>query len=221
MSFGPIMRMNVNGLQIELAPITKEVLREFVSPGMQQHGILKFLSTGVKVHEDEEEWYESVRKDPKSIVWGIWVIDGGTRTVIGSTALHNIERSHMYQATSGSLIFRKEYWGKGIASRIHMARTWYGFHEMGLDRVMSVVVQGNVASLKALQKSGYDLVYVARNTHFADGKLHHQDNLECLNPNDPFWSNWWHGDRPTKRMVEARKRTIAVMQWAEQNVELP
>ena len=221
MAFGPIMRMTVGDLRIELAPLNKEVMSEFVKPGMQQQSVLKFLTRGAQVEEDEEEWYERVRKNKESVCWGIWVIDGDTRTVIGTTALHDITRKETYQATSGSMIFRREYWGRGIAKHIHMARTWYAFKHMGLDRVMSAVIQGNVASLKALKHSGYDLVYVERNTHFADGKLHHQDNLECLNPADSFWSKWWHGDRPAKRMVEARKRTHAAMEWAEQNVELP
>lgn len=221
MGFGPIMRLTVGELYIELAPLSKEVMGEFVRPGMQQHSVLKYLQTDVQVHENEEEWYDAVRKDASKLVWGIYVVSGDTRTVIGTTSLFGITRGVTYQATTGSMIFRKEYWGKGIAKHIHMARTWYGFKHMGVHRIMSAVVQGNEASLRALQHSGYDLVYVERNTHFADGKLLHQDNLECLNPTDPSWSSWWHGDRPTKRMIHARKRTIAAMQWAEQNVELP
>lgn len=221
MTFGPIMKMKVGELQIELAPLKKEVMHEFVQPGMQQHSVIKYLQQHAKVEEDEDEWYDTARKRADSVLWGIWVIDGATRIVIGTTALHDITRNHTYQATSGSMIFRKEYWRKGIASRIHMARTWYAFEQVGLDRIMSAVIQGNIGSRKALVKSGYDVVYVERNTHFVDGMLRHQDNLECLNPNDPFWSNWWHGDRPTKRMVDARKRTVAAMEWAKQNVELP
>ena len=221
MAFGPIMQMTVDGLQIELAPLGKAVMEQFVQPGMQQHGVIKFLSQNANVVEDEEEWYEKVRKNPDGIVWGIWVVDGDERVVIGTTALHDITRGHTKQATSGSMIFRKEYWGRGIASRIHMARTWYAFQEIGLDRIMSAVIHGNVASRKALEKSGYDLVYVERNTSFSEGVLRHQDNLECLNPGELFWARWWHGDRPTKRMTDARKRTQAAMQWASENVTLP
>lgn len=220
MGFGPIMQMKVGELTIELAPLSKEVMGEFVRPGMQQHSVVKFLQTPVQVLENEEEWYDASRKDDKKLLWGIWVVEEGKRTVIGTTALFDINRGVTYQATTGSMIFRKEYWGKGIAKHIHMARTWYGFKHMGLDRIMSAVIQGNEASFRALRNSGYDIVYVERNTHYADGKVFHQDNLECLNPSDSSWSSWWHGDRPTKRMVDARKRTRAAMEWAEQNVEL-
>ena len=113
------------------------------------------------------------------------------------------------------------YWGRGIASAIHKARTWYAFQHMGLHRIMSAVLQGNVGSRKALSRSGYELVYVERNEQFVDGKLCHLDCLECLNPLEPFWSQWWHGERPPKKLVEARRCTLDALEWAEKNVTLP
>lgn len=221
MSFGPIMRFAVRDLQIELAPLTRDTIGEFISPGMNQLSVSRFLgSHTAKTVEDEQEWFDKTRKDQTSIVWGIWLIEGESRKLIGNSALDGITTDHIRQATSGSLIFRKEYWGKGIASAAHKARTWYAFHELGLHRIMSAVIQGNHGSLKALQRSGYNLVYVERNTLYTDGRLYHQDNLECLNPNDPFWSQWWHGERPTQRAVEARKLTIEALVWAKENVEL-
>lgn len=224
MSFGPIMRFEVGDLSIELAPLTKESMVEFVAPGMQQYGVFCYLgATAAKVEEDEFDWYEKTRKDDTSIVWGIWAIEKDQRILIGNSALNGIETGHgfMRQATSGSMIFRQEYWGKGIASAAHKARTWYAFKYLGLHRIMSAVVQGNEGSLKALTRSGYTLVYVERNTAFIEGEVRHQDNLECLNPIDTFWSQWWHGDRPTRRSNEARLLTQSVIDWAEQHVQLP
>ena len=222
MSFGPVMRFKVNGLNIELAPLSKEVMGEFVNPGMQQFGVRKYTGSHIApVLEDEIEWFDKVRADRKSLVWGIWVIDGDTRTLIGNSALSDIKRGHIHQATSGSMLFRQEYWGKGIASAAHKARTWYAFQHMGLHRIMSAVIQGNKGSLKALSRSGYTKVYVERNETFVDGQLRHLDCLECLNPNETFWEQWWHGDRPTKLNLEARIATREVLSWAEQNVELP
>jgi len=83
------------------------------------------------------------------------------------------------------------------------------------------VSHGNIASRKALEKSGYNLVYVERNVQFTDGKLVHQDNLECLNPDERAWSLWWGDDQPTPEAIAARQRTIDVMKWAEENVVLP
>lgn len=221
MSFGPIMQFDVGELHIELAPLTKDIMGEFIKPGMNQLSVSRFLGQHTaRVVEDEEEWFEKIRLDQSVLVWGIWIIEGGDRKLIGNSALNGITSDHIRQATSGSLIFRKEYWGKGIASAAHKARTWYAFHELGLHRIMSAVIQGNHGSLKALQRSGYDLVYVERNTLFTDGRLYHQDNLECLNPNDPFWAQWWHGERVTKRAIVARQLTLDALDWARKHVEL-
>jgi len=222
MSFGPIMRFRVGDLFIELAPLSKEAMAEFVNPGMQQFKVRQYTgSHTAPVLEDELSYFDKVRADRTSLVWGIWLIEDGKRTLIGISSLVDIKIDHTHQATSGSLIFRKEYWGKGIASAAHKARTWYAFQHMGLHRIMSAVIQGNVGSLKALTRSGYTKVYTERNEKFIDGQLRHLDHLECLNPNEPFWAQWWHGDRPTKANLAARALTCETLEWAEQNVELP
>jgi Acetyltransferases, including N-acetylases of ribosomal proteins len=233
MAFGPIMRLTIDGLRIELAPITKDVVGEFVNlehgGGMQQRSVTQYLgSTSAPVLEDELEWFDKARAAKDSLLWGIWVIEGEdkavTRTLIGNSALVDIDKDGhsplIRQATSGSMIFRKEYWGRGIASATHKARTWYAFNHMGLHRIKSAVIQANGGSRKALERSGYTFVYTERNEQYGDGQFHHLDNLECLNPLDIFWSQWWHGDRPSKASRDARQLTREVMEWADKNVEL-
>ncbi len=220
MAFGSIMQLKVGRLNIELAPLNKDVMGEFIRPGMQSVSITKYLETKAKVLEDEYEWYEKVRTDSDSIVWGIWVIGGDERELIGTSSLHNIKKDFFFEAGSGSLIFKNEYWGKGIASAIHQARTWYAFHVIGIDRIRSEVIQGNIASRRALEKSGYYLTHVTRNSKFVEGRLHHMDQLECINPGASIWKRWWGDDRPTKTAREARLRTQDAMKWASKNVTL-
>jgi RimJ/RimL family protein N-acetyltransferase len=222
MSFGSIMRFKVGELSIELAPLNKETMGEFVNPGMQQFEVRKYTSShNAPAIEDELDWFEKVRTAKNSLVWGIWLIKDDTRTLIGVSSLFDIKIDHIHQATSGSMIFRKEYWGKGIASAAHKARTWYAFQHMGLHRIMSAVIQGNEGSLKALGRSGYTKVYTERNEKYIDGQLRHLDCLECLNPNEPFWTQWWHEDQPSKASQTAKALTREMLNWAEQNVELP
>jgi len=221
MAFGPRMQLDVGDLKIELAPLSQEVLSEFVSPGLQQASVTKYLnSTTAPVLEDEHEWFEKTRLAEDTITWGIYVRDGEKRLLIGNTSLTDITKGHTIQAVSGSMIFRKDYWGKGIASTIHKARTWYVFDQLGFTRVKSAVIHGNVASRKALEKSGYRLVYVERNTAFIDGQLRHQDNLECINPSQTAWSLWWGHDTPPTDAVDARNCTLDAMAWAKEHVTL-
>lgn len=223
MAFGATMRMKVGELTIELAAIPKSLAGEFVAGdgGMQLHSVHRYLShrTAPTV-QDEEEWYDKVRQNKDELAWGIWVVDGDKRTLIGNTALFNIEGTHFRQATSGSLIFRQEYWGKGIASAIHKARTWYAFNQLGLTRIKSAVVDGNHGSRKALERTGYSLVYVERNELFVDGTHRHMNCLECLNPRPESWNRWWHGEHPPKLAREARQRTLTALSWADEHVTL-
>ncbi len=221
MAFGPIMRLSVGELNIELAPIDRKEDALTLMAGLQRASVSRYLGMETApVIEDEYEWYERTRTNDRIVVWGIWVSDGDQRTLIGNTALTDIKRGHVHQATSGSLIADTVYWGRGIASAIHKARTWYAFERMGLHRIQSAVLHGNTGSRKALSRSGYELVYVERNEKFVDGRLVHLDCLECLNPNEPFWSQWWHGERPLKRQIEARNATQEALIWAREHVEL-
>ncbi|MGB4762025.1 MAG: GNAT family N-acetyltransferase [Candidatus Saccharimonas sp.] len=229
MAFGPIMRFQVGELKIELAPLTRESMSEFVDiahgGGMQRHTVTRYLGRrNAPVLEDEYEWFDKVRQNSSSLNWGIWVVNGDERLLIGNSSLNGIgEDGHsdfIRQATSGSQIFRPEYWGKGIASAAHHARTWYAFKHLGLHRIKSGVIQGNGGSAKALARSGYIYSFTERNEQYVDGKLLHMDCYECLNPLDLFWRQWWHGDRPPAATLRARKLTREALAWAEQHVEL-
>lgn len=227
------MRFTVGELRIELAPMTKEVMPEFVNlshgGGLQRHSVTRYMGMdSAPVADDEVAWFDKTRTAKDSLIWGIWLVEGEgeelTRTLIGNSALVDIDtEGHnklIRQATSGSMIFRPEYWGKGIASAAHKARTWYAFQHLGLHRIKSAVIQANGGSRKALERSGYTFVYTERNEQYSNGQFLHLDCLECLNPLNMFWRQWWQGDRPTKASREARELTLAVLDWAETNVEL-
>lgn len=229
MAFGPIMRFTVQDMQIELAPLTKEAMSEFINldhgGGMQRNSINRYMGRlNAPTQEDEEQWFDRVREEKDSLIWGIWLVEDQKRTLIGNSSLDKIgsegHASFIRQATSGSMIFRSDFWGKGIASAAHKARTWYAFQYLGLHRIKSAVIQANGGSRKALERTGYLFVYTERNELYNDGCLHHMDCLECLNPLDLFWSQWWHGDRPSQAARVARKATREAMTWADQNVEL-
>jgi len=220
MAFGPIMRFDVGDFKIELAPIAKEDMGTFIeNGGVQTHTVTQYLSISAPVLEDEYAWYDKVRAQEDSVIWGIWDITDG-RKLIGSSGLHSIDGEHFRQATSGSLIFDTSYWRKGIARSAHKARTWYGFTQLGLTRIKSSVLVDNPASQRALERSGYSKVYVERNEKFVNG--HHVDKLclECLNPDPDFWDRWWGKTRPTKLSLSARARTNEALAWAKDNVKL-
>lgn len=220
MSFGPIIKLKTSaGMQLELAPFSREEVVQFAD-AFSHASITQFLSVGTaQTVETEQSWYDGLIVDKNRLVWGIWVTEK-ERKLIGNFAFIDINRSVLAQATNGIAITDKTQWGKGVATAVHRAALRYAFKELGLVRVKSAVLHGNGASLRAMEKSGFTVVYTERNTHFRDGAPRHQDNLECLNPDDWAWRLWWGDDRPTRKSVEARALTLAALEWAEENVEL-
>lgn len=220
MALGCVMKFTVNGLQVELAPFTREEVAVFAE-GFSSLEVVRYISFQyAQTKETEQAWYDKMIQDKQSLVWGIWVVEGGMRKLIGNTALTDISKGHTIQATSGSVIADRTYWGKGVASACHKARTWYAFRHMGMTRVKSAVLQPNIGSRKALERSGYTLVYTERNEQFVDGQLVHKDCVECINPSPAAWRLWWGSDTPNKRAREARKVTQEALAWADQHVLL-
>ena len=230
MGFGPQLEVTVpqkdgESLKVLLAPHTKEAMPAFVeNGGMQLYSVARHLASGrtVPVLEDELDWFEKTRAEKDSVVWGVWVETDDRLKLIGGISLMSIEPgpSGFVQATDGIVLFDQAFWRRGIASAIQKAVMWFAFTELGIGRIMAAVIQGNEGSLKALKSAGYSLVYVERNTAYIAGKLRHQDNLECLNPLELFWSTWWGGETPSSEAVEARKITEAAFVWAKEHVRI-
>ena len=220
MAFGPIMKFKIEDLNIKLAPITKESLPDLVE-GMQKASVMQsILFHSAQTIESEEEWFRNKTEERDSLVWGVWVegVDGDK--LIGNTILSDIKQKHIISSESGCALTNKDYWGRGIISAAHKARTWYAFNQYGMTRIKSAVLQCNPASKRTLEKSGYYVTHVERNVQFVRGKLEHLDWLECINPDDWAWRQWWVYDRPTKKAIEARAVTKKAMSWAEKNVKL-
>ena len=147
MAFGPMMTVTTKqGLELELAPFARDELRPFVEGFARGTVTQYFAEHRAQTLETEQAWYDKTIADKESIVWGIWAKDGETRRLIGGTSLVSITRKHVHTAISGIIIVDKNYWGKGVASASHHARTWYAFENLGLHCIKSAVVQGNVAS---------------------------------------------------------------------------
>lgn len=220
--FGPIIELKTDTHEIRLAPPTREQMAEFIQDGgMQTHTVTQYLGRyAAPVLEDEYKWFERTRTDKSNVAWSIFVRKGEEWVIIGNTSLENISFETMRMAISGCVIFRKDYWGQGIAKHIHRARTMFAFEQLNLHAVRSAVMSGNEASFKALQGVGYVQVSTERNNVFRNGQLLHKRNLEMINPKPEMWRTWWHGDHVPAAFVAARVKTREALEWAEKYVRL-
>lgn len=223
--FGPIMRFTTRtGLEVELAPLASSDMPQFVvSGGMQSEIVTRFLGRQTApTIEDEVEFFDKVRKDSTCVSWGIYAIVDGVRTLIGTSALHGID-SKEYDpfkiATSGFMIFRPEFWGKGIAGAAHCARTMFAFDLLGIVVIRSSVTIGNDASLRALQSVGYVIHHTDRKPGLNNGTPRVNNELWCVNPDKYTWNYFWRDARLADEWYEARKRSGLALRWAHDNVE--
>lgn len=218
--FGPIMRFAVKELLVELAPLRREEVPLFIeSGGMQNLEVTKYLGrSSAPVLEDEYEWFDKVRGDNASYCWGVYVIDGTRRSLIGNTSINSINGERMQYGTTGCLIFRPHYWGKGIASHCHRARTWYACTQLGLVQLRSGVFDGNQGSRRALERVGYVPIFHERNQHFVDGTFIGLTSFSLINPLKTQWQLWWHGDPAPEEYRVARRRTQRALEWAKANI---
>ncbi len=63
------------------------------------------------------------------------------------------------------------YWNKGIATQAVKIIVEFGFTKLGLVRIYSGVFEHNVASMKVLEKAGFELECIAKNAIIKNGKI--------------------------------------------------
>ena len=76
---------------------------------------------------------------------------------IGFAAIHDIDLRHGSGRT-GMFVGLPQLWGQGYAGDAIRVRTRYAFEVLGLRLLLSEVIDGNTASLRMLQRAGYQEV---------------------------------------------------------------
>ena len=100
----------------------------------------------------ETEWLERTATDDKMVMWAIIARSSGR--LVGNTGIHDINWRNRH-AMTGIVIGEKDEWGKGYAGEAMRLRTRYAFLELGLEKLITTVVNPNEASRRALERAGY------------------------------------------------------------------
>lgn len=149
--FGPKMSVSYKEISIELVPLKKIFLPE-VTEGLSSYPVI--AHTGMRFAPtlvSEEPWYERTCKDRDTVSWVI--VPQGHVKPIGITSLHEIN-SFDGSCTSGIIIWDQSWWGQGVATASHYARTLFATYQ-NRSIIRSKVHSTNIASRRALEKMGY------------------------------------------------------------------
>ena len=151
--FGQRMRIKWGDLGVTLRPFRREDMA-IVAEGMSSRKVNEFTLQRFGFTQGmEEDWLVKSQVDPSSVLWVVAI--GTEDTPIGTTGLRNLD---LFQScTSGIIIFDPTYWGRGVASRAHIGRTWYAANVLDRATIQAAVLRPNLGSLAALRRVGYNV----------------------------------------------------------------
>lgn len=171
--FGKKMKVE----NVLLKPFTEEQIITSVE-AMSDHRVTRYT---MRLHsptkEDQLKWLDSVRKSEDKYAWGVF-LEETPEILRGSTSLKLRGRN----GHSGIIIFDQSVWGQGVASRAHIARTYFAADQLDLLKIGSRVLEPNVASRKALEKVGYVVTGKDYGNYFVDGEHISDLILNWINP---------------------------------------
>lgn len=154
---GPILAGHI----VTLAPLSPKHLDHYVE-WFADPEVTQYLAQDlVFTLKQEEEWLDRISRSNSDVAWGIFA-EGQH---IGGTAINQINWRSRH-AITGTIIGDKSWWGRGVASEAMALRTRYAFEELGLEKLVTTVFEGNRACRRALEKVGYQTVGIYRHHEF-------------------------------------------------------
>jgi ribosomal-protein-alanine N-acetyltransferase len=111
---------------------------------------------------DNYKWGNELR-------WGI-TLKNGDDTVIGMCG-YNYWARHDFRGSVGYDLARA-YWGQGIMTEAVRAVIKFGFERMGLNRIEADASVENEASIRILERLGFQREGIEREQYFEGGEFH-------------------------------------------------
>ncbi|WP_123532830.1 GNAT family N-acetyltransferase [Halosimplex salinum] len=111
---------------------------------------------------DEREWFESLGEDG---VQFLMRVDGER---VGTISYRGV--SEEWGVAELAYFFHPDHWGNGYATESVERMTEYGFAERRLDKVWARVLAFNDASVRVLEKAGFEHEGTLRDQAFARGR---------------------------------------------------
>jgi len=170
--FGPLLR----GAAVTLRPPDESDPARFI-PWLSDLEVTRFLGNRYQAFAlfQEEEWFKKIGESKDDVVW---IVEAEGR-VIGSTGIHRIDWHHA-RGVTGMLIGDKTAWHKGYATEAIRLRTEHAFLQLNLHKLSTETYAENEPIRRALMRSGYREVGIAREHLFSEGRWHDAWHAEVL-----------------------------------------
>ncbi|WP_078411067.1 GNAT family N-acetyltransferase [Priestia abyssalis] len=107
-----------------------------------------------KNRRDTLEWIEWTLKNYRSYGIGLWILElKEEREFIGQCGLVPKKIDGKVEIEIGYLLAQK-YWNKGLATEAASACLRYGLHDLSFNRIVSLIDQSNLPSIRVAEKIG-------------------------------------------------------------------
>lgn len=124
--------------------------------------------------EDEEEFYEDIRKNKKDRTFCIFSRE--KRQIIGNISLFGISERHR-NATLGVAIFDDNNQNKWFWTEAVQLMLKYGFENLGLYKVKLEVQSRNFRAIRVYEKCGFQVSGILKNEIFDGEKF---SDMTCM-----------------------------------------
>lgn len=158
--------ITISGEKVALGPIHRGVL-EINHRWINQLETTRFLEMRPISLESEEAWYESVAKGDDLVYFVIY--EASTMRPIGGVNLHNVNKMHR-RAEFGIMIGEENLRGKGYGTEAVQLMCDYGFNALGLNNIMLMTYEFNVAGQRAYEKAGFKEIGRRRQARWFAGR---------------------------------------------------
>jgi len=118
---------------------------------------------------DGKEWINFAQNEEWGYNFAITVDSeaiGGIGLIIGK----DIER----KSSEVGYWLGEDYWGKGIVSSALKCIVEFAFNELKVERIFAVPLEHNIASRRVLEKNGFVLEGILRNSVIKSGKIYNR-----------------------------------------------
>ncbi|WP_027409735.1 GNAT family N-acetyltransferase [Anoxybacteroides tepidamans] len=105
--------------------------------------------------EQTREWIRRNQERYQSDGYGLWAVClKETNEVIGDCGLVNQQVNSRLEVEIGYHI-DKRYWSRGLATEAAKACREYGFGQLGLNKLISIIDPNNIPSIRVAEKIGF------------------------------------------------------------------
>lgn len=165
--------------RVYLRPMAASDINEDYISWFQDTVVTEFLdSRGITV-ADAREYLRTGQESRSYFMYT--VIDRESELHIGNVKIGPISWLHG-TADLVTVIGRREFWGKGLATEAICIGNQIAFKEHGIRKLSGGIADGNIGSVKAYTKAGWVIEAKLKGHHLIGGEVRDRIVVSCFNP---------------------------------------